>query len=239
MPPKANPEQKMEECISILKSFIENMTKVITTSFEKHSEALQSEIFAMRKEVEAEKKMRRQCEEEISTLKGQLKYVHGELQYMLDKQEAFEQDLRLCDVVMDLEDQDVSDPKGQFCEIVNKTLMGKVIEKDDVKKVTVKKNNRTKRMSLIATMDGDHCKKAILKQKKMFREKKIYVKENLTSQRYKLLKEARDFAAKYNFKFVWTNNCNIFLRRDEFSSVIPVRNVSTLSSLSDRGSVEI
>jgi len=38
----------------------------------------------------------------------------------------------------------------------------------------------------------------------------IYIRENLTSKRSFLFKQARDFCKQYNFKFVWTKNRHIF-----------------------------
>ena len=74
-------------------------------------------------------------------------------------------------------------------------------------------------------------KGAILTQKKMFRNKKIFVRENLTNLRYKLFKKAREFASANNYKFVWTKKCKIYMRKNEDTDVILVRDYSTFDGL--------
>lgn len=46
---------KVDECISVLKFFVEKMTEVIMKTLVNHSEAFQSEIFTMKKEFGKEK----------------------------------------------------------------------------------------------------------------------------------------------------------------------------------------
>lgn len=50
-------------------------------------------------------------------------------------------------------------------------------------------------------------------------QKPIFINENLTSDKKRLYKEARQFAKEKRYKFVWVRNGNIFLRKDETSKI--------------------
>lgn len=62
-------------------------------------------------------------------------------------------------------------------------------------------------------------------------KQRIYFNHRLTSANRLLLNEARKFKRVNNFKFVWYSNGDIFLRKDENSKAIHVRNASVLSSM--------
>ena len=96
------------------------------------------------------------------------------------------------------------------------------------------RNRKNKnKISIIATLSSEMEKKTSSPRKKMFREKRIFLKENLTPQRHLLLKEAEVFAAKKNFKFIWTKNGQVFLRKHEDSSIIYVRCSADLDELAE------
>ena len=62
---------------------------------------------------------------------------------------------------------------------------------------------------------------------------KIFVNELLSPEQGKLYKLARDFRKEHNYKFVWTANQKIFLRKTEDSPIKPVRYEHDLKALSD------
>lgn len=59
----------------------------------------------------------------------------------------------------------------------------------------------------------------------------IYIRENLTSKSSFLFKQARDFRKQFNFKFVWTKNGQIFLRKNEAEKIINVVNEEVIHNL--------
>ncbi|KAG7307677.1 hypothetical protein JYU34_007898, partial [Plutella xylostella] len=52
--------------------------------------------------------------------------------------------------------------------------------------------------------------------------RRVYVNEHLTRENRVLFSKARALGAELKFKYVWTSNGNIFMRRSETSSVLRV-----------------
>ena len=72
----------------------------------------------------------------------------------------------------------------------------------------------------------------------MFKTKNIYLKENLTPQRYHLFKETKRYARENNFKFIWTRDGNILIRKTESSNAHHVRCESELTGLAQLAMIE-
>ncbi|XP_052757070.1 uncharacterized protein LOC128202085 [Galleria mellonella] len=51
---------------------------------------------------------------------------------------------------------------------------------------------------------------------------KIYVNEHLTRTNKALLRECKQKSREMNYKFVWTKNCRIYIRKNESSPPIPI-----------------
>jgi len=104
----------------------------------------------------------------------------------------------------------------------------------------VTQNNLTRRIVVGFTSHQDKVK--ILDSRKIIRnlstknigmepEVSIYIRENLTSKSSFLFKQARDFRNQYNYKFVWTKNGQIFLRKNEAEKIINVANEEVIHNL--------
>ncbi|XP_022182669.1 uncharacterized protein LOC111042388, partial [Myzus persicae] len=104
---------------------------------------------------------------------------------------------------------------------------------NDCHRVGRTQNNLTRRIVVGFTSHQDKVK--ILDSRKIIRnlstknigiepEVSIYIRENLTSKSSFLFKLARDFRNQYNYKFVWTKNGQIFLRKNESEKIINVAN---------------
>ena len=52
---------------------------------------------------------------------------------------------------------------------------------------------------------------------------KLYVNENLTQRRKRLFWLAKQKAKELDYKFIWTSNCQIFIREDEKAASLPIR----------------
>ena len=65
----------------------------------------------------------------------------------------------------------------------------------------------------------------------MFVKKGLYVKENLTPRKFKLFKATKEFAQRESYKFVWTRDGEVYIRKDENSTSVLIRNLLSLYSL--------
>ena len=240
MPPKTPKTPKPEEtcshgeCLQLMEKMIENLSKLIKETYEKQMEVLQAEIFSLKKEVDIEKMRRKRLEEKTTGLQDDVKVLNASMNFTLNKLDDHEQEKRSCDIIIDNLDDitEVRDASQHVCQVVNSALMGTIIEKSDIKNTKIIKNKFKKhKMTIITTLSSEANKRAILSQKKLFRAKNIYVKENLTPQRYQLFKEARSFAAQNNYKYTWTRDGNIYLRKIDNSNVIHVRCSTDLDGL--------
>ena len=61
--------------------------------------------------------------------------------------------------------------------------------------------------------------------------KKVFINENLTPQNKKMFYHANCFRKQYNWKYVWTANGIVFLRKTESSDAVPIRSIVDLEKL--------
>lgn len=59
----------------------------------------------------------------------------------------------------------------------------------------------------------------------------VFISEHLTSNNRKLFHQARDFAKLHSFKFCWTSNGRIFLRKDETANQKMIKSEKCLTDL--------
>lgn len=60
---------------------------------------------------------------------------------------------------------------------------------------------------------------------------RVFINEHLTKENKMLLSSCKQIAREANFKFVWTKNCRIFVRRNEVSPPILIASPSELSKI--------
>ena len=65
----------------------------------------------------------------------------------------------------------------------------------------------------------------------ILRDKQIFIQESLTPRRKELFKRNLEARKDKNFKFIWTSNGNIYLKKDESSLAIPVSSQKDLDKL--------
>lgn len=222
---------QMDDFMKMMKDFMETLMVNVKESFERSFSALQAELFEMRRIFERETFQRQQVEEDLKDLKDDVERLSQTIERMQEREDDAEQEKLNLDVVIDnLPSEKVSNKTEFFCKTVNKALMGKVIDENDVEKVEIFNNRRNpQKMTMITTLKRAMEKKEIMRQKKLFRPNNLFVKENLTKKRYQLLKFTREFAQKKSIKFVWTRDGKIFLRETESSAAIWVRSRAQLS----------
>ena len=226
-------EHQNQTIMKVLIPWMENLTSLIKSGFEKHLELLQAEIYLLRKDVDAEKEKRKHLERLNEGLSQQMTFLANDLNDMEEKIDKVEQEKRSNDVVIEnVEKLEVSDPGKHMQELINTTLMGKVVEDGDIIKTFIIPNKRNPtKMTLIGKFKNDLLKKAILAQRKMFIAKNMFPKENLTPYRYRIYTAARKFSKEKGFRFVWTHDANVFLRKDEASPKILVTNKTVFENL--------
>jgi len=61
--------------------------------------------------------------------------------------------------------------------------------------------------------------------------KKLFINENLTLERKRLLWQTKERAKAMHFKFVWTMNGKIYLRKDEQSESFIIQNETDLNKI--------
>ena len=236
MAAKKSGKNDNEDCFKMMKDWMQDITKLIKEGFEKQMEVLQHEIFQLKKGLDEEKKKRMELETENDQIKTEMKYLIGEVSYLHEKVEEAEQDKRNCDIVIDnVRRERVSDPRTHLRTIINETLMTEVVEdKDLLSAVIINKKDDEDKMILIGKLRDPSIKKTILSHKRLFIQKRLYARENLTSYKYGLYREAKAFAYKHNYKFVWSKNGNIFIRKNESSDVVLLKNKNSLYNISRR-----
>lgn len=225
--------QENEDCLT---AFIEKMTSFMQDGFERQIASLREELEIVKKdlkeiktELKMEKEKNKKMLQEKEELKEEMLSINGDLNYLLQKMDDSEQEKRNLDVVIDDVDEGlIKGEKDPFVHLVNKTLMGKVLEAEEMSATKIVRKKTNGRLTVIGTLKSQAAKRAILSQKKMFYQKNMYVKENLTPHRFKLLMDTRRFARENNVKFVWTRDGEILWRKDEQSRAIIVKDRSSL-----------
>ena len=210
-------------------SFMQKMTKVMQDGFDRQLLILKQELKELRKEVEEERNMRLELQRENARMKEELVCLNDDLTFLHSKVDEMEQQEKNLDIVIDnVDEATLRGKQTPFEDLVNSTLMGKVIETSEVLRFRTFQTRRTGKVSILATVRNEAVKKAIFSQKKMFVKKGMYVKENLTSHRYNLLLDTKKFAKENDYKYVWTRNGQILMRKSEEDRVILIKNRASL-----------
>ena len=179
-----HPNKKIEEkdYFIMIKDYMEKMMELVKTGFETHLQALQAEIFEMKKDQKIEKERRKKIEKENEMMKDQLHYLTMKIEEMETASEQHEQEKRNLDIVIEnIDNTEVSDPCQHLRNLINITLMGQVVAEDEiVKAVKITNKRNPKKMILIGTLKNKSTKKAILTQRKMFALKNIFCTPNFS-----------------------------------------------------------
>ena len=61
--------------------------------------------------------------------------------------------------------------------------------------------------------------------------KRLYINENLTQERKKLLWQTKQRMKKLEIKFLWTMNGKIYVRKDEDSTSVIIQNEEDLNKI--------
>ena len=61
--------------------------------------------------------------------------------------------------------------------------------------------------------------------------RQIFVKDHLNPSNKKLLSECRSICKKYNYKYIWVKNCNIYVRKDDNLNFLRINSFSDLQKI--------
>ena len=173
-------EVEMEDSIlSKLLPWMENITSLIKSGFEKHLNILQSEVYTLKINLDNEREKTSHLQKQNATLQTQLNILHGDFKNLEEKVDKLDQEKISNDIVIEnLDKKEVSDPRKHLQEVINSTLMGQVVTDQDIIKASIFSNKRDPaKMTMIGKLKDESIKKAILTQKKMFFAKKYMLKK--------------------------------------------------------------
>ena len=183
---KENTEE-VPNTIERLMSCMEAMMKMMKETMEKQMNVLQREIFDIKTMLEKETEKRRRVLQENEDLKREVSILHAQTNALTEKIDNIEQDKLSNDIVLsNVNKNEVSSPREAFKGIINRTLMTEVVKDSDICHINTTRSKDPDKITIIATLNENCTKMAILKQRKMFAKNRIFVKENLTKNRYKL-----------------------------------------------------
>lgn len=109
-------------------------------------------------------------------------------------------------------------------------------------------NNENKQSSrdnpIIIQFKSVYVKNSILKSYRNFKnnlyfdideKNRIFINDHLSSNRRRLFYKARVFCKSNNYKYVWTNSGNIYIRKNENSKKILINSLTNFASIDDGG----
>ena len=168
--PMAKKSTGMEDLMKEMTRFMDKITTTMKEGFEKQLACIQTELFEMKKQHDAELKLRKELQKENEAFKKEIKYLSGEVNYLLDKIDDIEQDSKNLDIVIDnIDESAISEPTKSFVDIVNATLLGKILSSDDVSKtVSLRNKHKVGKATLIGTVKCQASKKPFLHKKRCF-----------------------------------------------------------------------
>lgn len=222
-------------------------TKVIMDAIRKMDENINSRMDNLEKQNNAILTEFRLLQEDVNNLtKNQIK-ITEELYDMNLEMNTLKQNAFISDVII-TGIPEIKDEK--LFDVVNKVLQEYklVLRNTDYNSIYRMKNkSSTSQFSPICIeLYSRTLKGAILKQQKVFGPvllhlldktlpktdlRKIFFKDRLIRYNIELLKEARKFKADNKYKFVWYQNSDILLKKNETSHTIRIRSSADLVRL--------
>lgn len=182
-----------------------------------------------------------QCKSELRDLKTELKGIHSALS--INEQQRFLKDIEITGVT-EHPNENLPHTAATLASALGVKLDPRDL--DDIRRVGPKggksgKDDRPR--PVIITFTRREARDQILRAAKARRglttdkieipgnSRKIFINEHLTKENRILFSKARTASSNLKFKYVWTNNGNIFLRRSDTSSILRVTSELTLQKL--------
>lgn len=103
------------------------------------------------------------------------------------------------------------------------------IKKDKIKPVIIQFNTMDAKEKFLKTAKSKRLTANIINPS--FENLPVYVNEHLCSELKKLLYDCKKFKKENNYKFVWVKSGKIFIRENEQSRVLRIKNLSDLPNV--------
>lgn len=182
-----------------------------------------------------------QCKSELHNVKTELAGIHSLLSNK--EQQQFRKDIEVTGLTEDT-NENLPHIAATLASVLGVNLDPKDL--DDVRRVGPKagKNGKDVRpRPVIITFFRREARDQLLRAAKSRRglttdkfgvpgnSRKVFINEHLTKENRILFSKARTAGNDLKFKYTWTNNGNIFMRRSDTSSILRVTSESTLHNL--------
>ena len=244
---------KKELAIKIKKEFAgekENLLKIVK-EIKKMNTDLDTSIQFMNSKFELVVKQNKELTEKVSKLvdenqviKGQLKGMNKDNNSLTSQVDFLERNLKgknveICGVPF-VKNENVVDLAVKVIKNVDSEFVQDDI--DYARRLIKKDNNNVVtygpvlvRFKSMSKRNYIYRKKKNLKDVKLNLvndgHKKVFLNENLTTRNKKIFYHANIFRKQYQWKFIWTSNGMVFLRKNETSDAVIVRNLFDLDKL--------
>jgi len=234
MPPKVKSETEFEfmeaftKMTEMFERFTSKIVDQINANFDKHADMLKCEIFNLKETVDKVAAENAELKTENDALKKQIGSQNKQLCFLEEKIDGLEQNQFKDDVVL-TGDFQIDHPtptsiafikKTSDCSLSPNSISNFYATKEKLGKTMLKItiNNRAERISL-------------LKSRKTFAQKIVFVNEVLTSPKYQLLMAAKALCKEKKLFAAWSRDGKIFIKKNEQDGPHMVPNIGNLRSL--------
>jgi regulator of replication initiation timing len=238
MPPKSKVESESDNCegmvkmIDLFERFTSKIIEQMNSNFTIQNELLSVEMFNLKEKVDSVLTENAKIKKENECLKHQQDVMQKRMMELEDKLDGLEQDKLKDDIVISggfhiepLTPNNISAFIQKNCEAsvspnsITNFYSSKNKKGDSMLKVTV--TNREERISLLK------CKKSLA-------QKKVFVSEALTTEKFKLLMAAKYACKERKILSAWTRDGKLFIKKSVEERPLFIKSHLALQNLVDK-----
>lgn len=183
---------------------------------------------------------------EIKDLKAENEKITAENKKLKDEVDALKykiDDIKQCNIGHSIEIKGIPKTTNENCfdivESISKKVNSDIIVKSAIRLGTFGTNSGI----IIAELNSSEMKKDFLRKVKLSNltasmiiqswssQQKIYVNERLTKHRRILFSKARTISKEKQYKYIWVNNADILIKKDDGSKIIRIQHEHDLDKL--------
>lgn len=228
MPPKTKLESDSENgdiLIKMMDMFEKCTSRIIeqmNANFVKQSEMLSCEMFEMKTKVDLLSQENDKLKKENKELKKDQNELYGKLRSIEERFEDHEQEKLKDEIVITGTFQIEPLNPANIASFLHKTCETSVQPSSITNFVSFK--NKTGQTSIKLSVSNGAERLSLLRNKKAAANKKVFINESLTVQRYKLLMTAKSFCKSNQLLAAWTKNGNVLVRKSDSDKVLYIKN---------------
>lgn len=242
-------KKMLSDMLSQQNTRLNALEKHMIDTIEKNNQEMGNTLNFMSEQITA-------IQSQITSLEQEKKSTSLEISILSDKIDNMERNLRKTCLEIRYIPRKQKETKSDLFEMIQNLLKQLKLENlnpqvRDVYRLP-KKNDKNNATTVIFEMSSTLARSTIIEHIKKFNRQHsteqlstthlgidtarlpIFVSEHLTPKNTRIHFLARDFARTENYKFCWVSNGNIFLRKDEHSPHILVKNEDVLKSIKDK-----